>query len=428
MFAPVFHLPRIACSAGPWVLLTLLCCAASRADVVIDWNNAALGAIRTNHTPPPVAARALAILHASIFDAVNGISRRCECYLVPSAVPADASLEAAASAAAHRVLLSLFPSSRAIFDALHAQVLATVGDGPRKATAIGWGEFVAAEFLTQRATDGWNAIVPAPSGSGPGYWEPTPPAFAHYLLPQWGMVSPFCMPDDGRFLPPGPPALTSAKYALDYNEIKALGANEGSTRTAEQSQIALFWADGAGTETPPGHWNTIAQELGSRLGNSLEDNARLFAVLNLAMADAAICAWDAKYSFDFWRPVTAIRNGDLDGNPATVADPAWSSFLITPPFPDYVSGHSTFSGAAAAVLAGFYGTDDIPFTTGSEFLPGVSRSFASFSAAAEEAAVSRLYGGIHFRSANEDGLHAGLQIGAWAFANFLQPKGNRSRR
>ena len=427
MFAPVFYLLKMAGSAVPRVLLTLLFCVASRADVVTDWNSAALEAIRANRTPPPVAARSLAILHASVFDAVNGISRRCECYLVPSKVPADASPEAAASAAAHRVLFSLFPSSAAAFDALHAQVLATVRDGPQKAIAIAWGEFVAGEFLAQRATDGWDAVVPAPSGSGPGYWLPTPPAFASYLLPQWGAVSPFCMPDDGRFLPPGPPALTSAKYTLDYNEIKALGALEGSTRTAEQSQIALFWADGAGTETPPGHWNSIAQELGARLANSLEENARLFALLNLAMADAAICAWDAKYTFDFWRPVTAIRNGELDGNPATVADPGWTSFLITPPFPDYVSGHSTFSGAASTVLAMFYGTDDIPFTTGSDFLPGIWRGFPSFSAAAEEAALSRLYGGIHFRSANEDGLKAGVAIGAWTFTHYLQPKDDRSR-
>jgi hypothetical protein len=236
------------------------------------------------------------------------------------------------------------------------------------------------------------------------------------------------MSTDGHFRPPGPPALASAQYAADYNEIKALGAAVGSTRSSDQSEIALFWADGSGTETPPGHWNSIAQQVGVAQGNTLEDNARLFALLNLAMADAAICAWDAKYTFDFWRPVTAIRNGDLDGNPATEADPAWSSFIVTPPFPDYVSGHSTFSGAASAVLAMFYGTDHIAFTTGSDFLPGVTRSFVSFSSAAEEAAASRLYGGIHFRSANEDGLHAGQDIGAWAVTHFLQPKGNRSRK
>jgi membrane-associated phospholipid phosphatase len=154
----------------------------------------------------------------------------------------------------------------------------------------------------------------------------------------------------------------------------------------------------------------------------------LFALLNIAMADAAICAWDAKYTYAFWRPLTAIRSGDRDGNPATAGDPTWASFIVTPPFPDYVSGHSTFSGAAAAVLAGFYGTDNVSFTLGSDGLPGVTRAFSSFTAAANEAAVSRLYGGIHFRTANEDGLSAGIAIGEWTVAHHLQPKGNRSRK
>jgi membrane-associated phospholipid phosphatase len=160
----------------------------------------------------------------------------------------------------------------------------------------------------------------------------------------------------------------------------------------------------------------------------VDQNARLFALLNIAMADAAICAWDAKYIYDFWRPVTAIRNGDADGNPATIADPTWTSFIVTPPFPDYVSGHSTFSGAASKVLAAFFGTDDVAFTTGSDFLPGVTRQFTSFSAAASEAALSRLYAGIHYRSANEDGLAAGLEIGEWTVTHLMQEKGNRSRK
>jgi membrane-associated phospholipid phosphatase len=410
-----------------YVLLGLLLCASAPADVVTDWNNAALDAIRAGKTPPPKASRALAIMHAAIYDAVNGISRRSESYLVPSAVPASASPEAAASTAGHMVLIALFPAAAASFDALHASTLAAISDGLQKNSGIHWGESVAAQILADRATDGSEAAVPPPSHSGLGYWVPTPPAYAPYLLPQWGLLKPFSMNTSTHFRPAGPPALASAKYAADFNEIKTLGAAVGSTRTADQSQIALFWADGAGTETPPGHWNSIAQQVGAALGNTMEDNARLFALLNLAMADAAICAWDAKYTFDFWRPVTAIRNGDLDGNPATETDPTWSSFIVTPPFPDYVSGHSTFSGAASAVLALFFGTDNIRFTTGSDFLPGVTRTFSSFSAAAQEAAVSRLYGGIHFRSANEDGLHAGLNIGAWAFANYLQPKGNRSR-
>ncbi len=279
----------------------------AKGDVVTDWNNATLDAIRTGRTPPPIASRSLAILHVSIYDAVNGITRTHEPYLVQSS-----------------------------------------------------------------------------------------------------------------FRPPGPPSLDSEQYAADYNEVKELGAALGSTRTADQTQIALFWADGAGTETPPGHWNSIAQIIAAGQGNTPEENARLFALLNVAMADAAICAWDAKYTFHFWRPVTAINFAEPLLN--------WASFIVTPPFPDYVSGHSTFSGAAATVLPFFYGTEDLPFTTGSDFLPGVTRSFPTCLDAAEEAAVSRLYGGIHFRSANEDGLQAGISIGEWTDIHYLQLKDNRSRR
>jgi hypothetical protein len=391
----------------------------AHADVVTDWNSAALGAIRDGHTPPPIASRSLSILHISIYDAVNGIARTHEPYLVQSAVPASASREAAASAAAHQALVDLFPAFAASFDTLHAAILASIPDGPHKTAGIVWGEFVANQILAARANDGSDAIVPPPSGSGPGVWVPTPPSFLPYLLPQWGFVRPFGMSSSSQFRPPGPPSLDSERYAADYEEVKELGAVVGSTRTEEQTEIALFWADGAGTETPPGHWNSIAQIIAAAQTNTLEENARLLAHLNIAMADAAICAWDAKYTFDFWRPVTAIAFAEPELN--------WMSFIVTPPFPDYVSGHSTFSGAAATVLALFYGTDDLPFTTGSDFLPDVYRSFPTCLAAAEEAAMSRLYGGIHFRSANEDGLQAGISIGEWTATHYLQPKGNRSR-
>jgi PAP2 superfamily len=391
----------------------------ANADVVTDWNNAALDAIRAGNTAPPIASRSLAILHASIYDAVNGIARTHEPYLVQSAVSGSASRKAAASAAAHEVLVNLFPARTSIFDALHAAILATIPNGPQKTAGIVWGEFVANQILAARANDGSDAIVPPPGGSGPGVWVPTPPAFLPYALPQWGFVVPFAMSNSSQFRPPGPPSLDSERYAADYEEVKELGAAVGSTRTEEQSQIALFWADGAGTETPPGHWNSIAQTLADARGNTLEENARLFALLNIATADAAICAWDAKYTFHFWRPVTAIAFAEPELN--------WMSFIVTPPFPDYVSGHSTFSGAAATVIPLFYGTEDLPFTTGSDFLPDVYRSFATCLDAAEEAAVSRLYGGIHFRSANEDGLQAGISIGEWTFDHYLRPKGRRSR-
>jgi membrane-associated phospholipid phosphatase len=404
-----------SCSA----LTAFLIGTVAQADVVTDWNNAALDAIRAGRTSPPIASRNLAILHVSIYDAVNGIARTHELYLVESAVPASASREAAGSAAAHQVLVYLFPASTSSFDALHAAILATIPDGPQKVAGIAWGQFVASQILAARANDGWNITVPPPGGSGPGVWIPTPPAYLPYALPQWGFVTPFAMNSSSQFRPLGPPPLDSQQYADDYDEVKELGALLGSTRTEEQTEIALFWADGAGTETPPGHWNSIAQIIATAQSNTLEENARLFALLNIAMADAAICAWDAKYTFHFWRPVTAIYFSEPELN--------WMSFIVTPPFPDYVSGHSTFSGAAATVLALFYGTEDLPFTIGSDFLPGVYRSFSTCLAAAEEAAVSRLYGGIHFRSANEDGLQAGISIGEWTGTRYLQPKGNRSR-
>ena len=409
------------------VVSTLLVASSAFADVVTDWNSAALDAIRTGRVSPPSASRALAMLHAAIYDAVNGISRTHEIYLVPSAVPRSASKEAAAAAAAHTVLVALFPGRAGAFDALYLAHLAAIPHGPHADAGIRWGERVGAHILQWRRSDHADAVVAPPLGDAPGSWEPTEPGFAPYLLPQWGFVAPFAIPNGSYFRPVGPPALTSTEYAQAYDEVKAYGASVGSSRTPEQDTSALFWADGAGTETPPGHWNSIARIVALQQGNTLEQNARLFALLNIAMADAAISAWDAKYAFSSWRPVTAIRNGSIDGNAATAGDPAWSSLIINPPFPEYVSGHSTFSAAAATVLAMFYGSDEIAFLTTSDFLPGVTRHFPGFSAAAAEAAMSRLYGGIHFRFSIEDGLWAGVAIGEWTVAHYLRAKRSRSR-
>src|SRR5213594_1954944 len=206
------------------VSTVLLISTLAHADVVTDWNNSALNAIRAGSTAPPIASRSLAILHISIYDAVNGIARTYEPYLVPSAVPASASREAAASAAAHDALVNLFPASASTFDALHAAILATILDGPQKTAGIVWGEFVANQILAARANDGSDAIVPPPGGSGPGVWVPTPPAYFPYLLPQWGFVVPFAMSSSSQFRPPGPPPLDSQRYAADYYEVKELGA------------------------------------------------------------------------------------------------------------------------------------------------------------------------------------------------------------
>jgi hypothetical protein len=401
---------------------------AARADVVTDWNSAALDIIRADRMAPPTAARVLAILHVAIYDAVNGVTQTHEPYFVTGKPSGVASIDVAASAAAHRVLLALFPDRWEAHDALYAAKLDSFRDDPSRRVAIAWGESVARAILDLRSGDGADAVVSYTPHGGAGFWEPTPPANAAALLPQWPLVTPFAMTSPTQFRPPAPPALESDRWASDYNQVKEIGSAASGTRTIEQTAIARFWADGAGTVTPPGHWNVIAQDVALQQGTTLEENARLFALLNIAEADAGIVSWDCKYQFEFWRPITAIVNGDLDPRTDTEKDVEWTPLLVTPPFPEYTSGHSTFSSTGAAVLAGFFGTDDLAFTTESEDLPGVVRSFTSFSGAAAEAGMSRIYGGIHFLSANEAGLSSGAALGAYVSANFFRDRPGRSKR
>lgn len=409
--------------------LALAAALAARADLVTDWNARALGAIRAGRTPPPMAARNLAILHVAIFDACNGIGQNCEPYYVTTKPAGVASKEAAITTAARRVLVNLFPAQQAAFEAAAAAELSALDDGPAKNTGTAWGETVAAAILKWRANDGANLIVPGPPITGaPGSWVPTPPAFAPALLPNWPQVLPFAMTGPAQFRPMPPPALATAQWAADFNRTKDYGRSDSTIRTADQTAIARFWADGGGTATPPGHWNIIARDVALQHGNTLDENARLFALLNIAEADAGIVAWDCKYAYDSWRPITAIWNADQDGNPDTMPDASWTPLLVTPPFPEYISGHSTFSGAAAAVLAAFYGSDDIAFTTAAEDPPGQTRSFASFSQAAMEAGMSRIYGGIHFMSANLSGLACGAATGGYVMDNFLRPRPGESHR
>jgi len=403
-------------------------CHFAKADLVTDWNSLALDAIRAGKTPPPLAARNLAILHAAIFDACNGISQNCQPYFVTNKVAGVASKPAAIAAAAREVLDDLFPAQQIIFNAACSNDLAQISDGQSKSVGIAWGESVAATILHWRNSDNSSLTVDYEPGSGSGVWIPTPPAFLSALLPNWPFVTCFAMTNGAQFRPPPPPTLDSQQWADDFNLTKKLGRFDSATRTDEQTEIALFWADGAGTVTPPGHWNVIAQQIARQRDNTLDQNARLFALLNVALADAGIVAWDCKYAYNFWRPITAVANADSDGQPDTAPDPSWSPLLVTPNFPEYVSGHSTFSGAAAAVLADFYGADDIAFTTTSDALPGDTRDFTSFSQAAEEAGMSRIYGGIHFMSANEHGLLCGALLGDYVAENFLLPRPGKSQR
>lgn len=386
-------------------------------DVVLDWNATLLNAIATDKTAPPVAARNMAMVHTGIYAAVSIIDKLRSDYsdYLDAVAPEGVSRKAAAATAAHHLLVDLYPNptQTATFDIQLGLSLAEVPDGEAENYGIALGQFVAELVSGWRSTDGSSNIVSYTPGTEPGDWQPTPPGLLPALLPQWSSVSPFGINSGSQFRPDGPPALDSAEYTVEFNQVKELGNLNSTTRTAEQTEIAQFWADGPGTFTPPGHWNQIAERVSLAQGNTLSENARLFALLNIAEADAGIVAWDAKYEYNFWRPVTAIQQADTDGNPNTIADPSWTPLLVTPPFPEYISGHSTFSGAADSVLTSFFG--DISFTTNSIGLPGVIRSFDSFTEAADEAGISRIYGGIHFQSANADGLAAGRALGQYVF-------------
>ncbi|WP_169978499.1 vanadium-dependent haloperoxidase [Tautonia rosea] len=400
--------------ATPFALLR-----SASANFVTDWNVEVRNTIRATSTPPPRASRAMAMLHGAIYDATNAITRTHRPYRFRGVAP-GASIEASAAQSARDVLVGLFPSRTAIYDAKLATQLSTIADGPAKAAGISLGSAVAAEMLSWRSNDGSDAPSSYTPTIAPGRWRPTEPGFAPALLPQWGAVTPFGITSVESFRPVAPPALDSVEYANAVNEVRLIGSATSSTRTADQTQIAQFWANGAGTETPPGHWNRIAIAASESRNLSIADNARMLAQLNIALADAAIVSWESKYLYDFWRPIDAIREGDTDGNPLTSDDDTWTPLLMTPPFPEYTSGHSTFSGAGAAALAGFFGTDAIAFTIGSDDIAGVERSYASFSAAASESGLSRIYGGIHFSFANVNGLSSGDAVGNSIAANYFQ--------
>lgn len=385
-------------------------------DPVLRWNQTLLEAVRLDAATPLVASRALAMVHMAMFDVLSAIERTPS-YLVAVAAPAGASLEAAISATAERVLGHLFPAQATSFAATLAASLAALPDGPAQVEGVALGREVADGVIAVRDRDGWDEFVVYSPQEGLGQWQPTPPMFDSALAPQWAKLEPFALQAPDQFRPPGPPALGSQAWADAYEEVRLVGRLDSTSRTAEQTQIARFWADGPGTYTPPGHWNQVAEQAALAAGSSLGENVRLFAQLNVALADAAIAAWDAKYHYETWRPITAIHGADLDGNALTVADADWSPLLITPAFPEYVSGHSTFSGAAAAVLTAAFG-DDQAFSTTSVGLPGVTRSFAGFTDAAAEAGQSRIYGGIHFQFANQDGQTVGRAIAAHVLDTF----------
>lgn len=403
------------------LLVTLgaaFCAAPASADEVTYWNQVALNAVQATSTPPPRAARALAMVQAAVYDAVNAVDGTHQPYM-PGVSPAPgASREAAAISAAHRVLTDLFPSQAAVLDAERAATLGAIPDSPAKTAGIALGGTCGDLMIALRAADGSGAGHSYVPLGTPGHWRigpdnPNPP-----LLPQWGQVTPFAMANSAQFRGAAPPALDSAQYAASVNDVRAIGSATSATRTPQQTAIARSWAFGAGTITPPGVWNRIAQDIASDHNNTISENARMFAMLDVALADAAIACWDMKYTYDLWRPIHAIREADLDGNPGTDPDPAWLPLLTTPNFPSYTSGHSTFSRAAADILFAFFGTDAVDVTVPGDF--GEIISFTSLDAAANEAGLSRIYGGIHYDFDDAIAQECGSQVADWVRDNYFR--------
>jgi hypothetical protein len=429
------------------------------ADPVLEWNAIALDALKNDsllanphQNNPGNASRALAIVQAAVFDAVNSIDRSYDPYLIQVNAPRDASITAATAQAAHDTLVVLFPEYKATLDARLASDL-TQGSLQSRMEGVMVGHIVATTILAVRSHDGSDVNMTFMPGTQPGQWQPDPLHSNQSAWgPEWGGVTPFALTSSTQFQVPPPPALTIQDYAIAYNEVKTLGGDgitTPTTRTPEQTQIGIFWGyDGSpGVGTPPRMYNQVAETIAVQMDNTVIQNARFFALINLAMADAGIAGWQSKYDYDFWRPVTAIRAGDTDGNPLTVADPTWtplgapkdngSGTNFTPPFPSYVSGHATFGGALFRMMADFYGTDNIHFTIGSDEFNGVTtdqngnvrpvvtRSFDSFSQAAEENGQSRIYLGIHWSFDKVQGIKLGTSIADYVFANFLRPSHDR---
>lgn len=390
--------------------------AVSLENAVMEWNQIALAATVTAAQGPVPQARSMTIVQVSVNDAVNTISGRHSTYLSQSPAPAGASADAAAIAAAHRALVTLFPLQIAALDGARAASLAA-----RSLTeadpGIQVGENAAAAILAARANDGASlAQFPytAPGAGTPGVWVAI--GTAPPLLPGWGNVTPWVVESGAQFRPDGPPALDSGRWARDYNEVKTLGSFTSATRSATQTEIGRFWLG-----TPSAIWNSVARRIIEARGLDSSETARVLALMYLAAADASIACWDAKYVFNFWRPQAAIRNGHLDGNDETTGDPAWTPLFPTPPHPEYLSGHSTNSSAMATMLSFLFGDNPgVTILATSPTNPGFPRQWTTFSEGVDEVIDARIYSGIHYRTSDEEGARVGRQVARFVVNHTLR--------
>ena len=391
-------------------------------NVVIQWNRTLLVIVRTPGAQPATIhpTRSFAMMHAAIYDAVNAIDRTHKPYLIRlSGVPRSASQDAAAAAAAHDVLVALYPNFQSTLDSQLQTSLAPIPEGADKSVGLQVGKTVAAQILALRKDDGSDAQpIPYVFGTAPGDYQSTPPNFPKQpQFTHWSLVTPFALERASQFRPGPPPALTSDTYSDEFNEVKTLGIANGTASTPDQALTGRFW-NGA----IQNYWNEISQTAAPAHNLTTAESARLFALLNLALADEVIAFYDAKYFYNFWRPVTAIRSAATDDNPDTAADPNWLPEVgNTTPDPSYPGAHAVISASGAAVLISFFGRDRFEFAVTSEVMPGVQRSFNRISDAEEEATLSRIFAGVHFRTDLTVGNRLGAEIADFVVDNFLTP-------
>jgi hypothetical protein len=384
---------------------------------VTDWNEILRATIRTTNTGTPVAARAIAVVNTAVFDAVNTIDIQAggvhyTPYLVGGGAPAGASRAAATASAAHTVMTALFPTQAANLTTQYNAYIAGLGATPAVADGAVWGATVGAAALSSRTGDGSSPAQTHVGGGGIGGWT------GNFTSAQYATVTPFAMTSPSQFRPGPSPALNSAEYAADWDLTRRLGSATSAERTADQTESALFWRLGGGSSTPAGIWLSIANQAVSSSSLTVSESARLFAAIGVSLADSAISSWDAKVTYDTWRPPAAIQQADFDGNPLTTAEPTWTP-LATETSPEFTSGSSTFGAAASSILAAILG-DATSITLTSEFNNIDVRSWTSFSDMATDQGISRIYLGGHFNFSNLAGQQSGSSIADYVLANYFQ--------
>jgi hypothetical protein len=388
---------------------------AAAADAVAFWNEVAVTASAVHAgRAAAVSPVDLAYVHAAIYDVVMALRGGYQPFAVAlDSVPTGASVDAAIASAARRVLLTLFPSDHVYIDDRYSVALSGIADGQPKTDGIGVGEQVASQLLASRAGDGWNAPVVYVPGSGPGVWQPTAPAPP--IAPWLAVMRPFTFNNAAQFRAEPPPSLDSYQWAEDYGEVQQVGSLTSATRTPAQTETARFYGEHAGIQ-----YGRIFRAFADERGLSLEDNARLFAQLYVTSADAIIACFDSKYFYSFWRPITAIRAGETDGNPGTIGDPFWTPLLPTPNHPEYPSAHGCFTASIATALADFFDTKKVPITLTST-VTNTSRTFESTDDMIREIVDARVWAGIHYRTSVVHGAVIGRQVAHWVSKHYFLP-------